>query len=540
MKKLPIGIQDYRELITNWYYYLDKTHLIYDIVTRNKYYFFARPRRFGKSLLISTMKYVFLWYQDLFVGTNIYEKWEWTKENTYPVIEMNFSDFTDKSGDIKKLKEHLFDSCYILLPGEDKKRKLSTYIKTDHASPLKAIIEHLYTTTGKQVVVLVDEYDKAILWNLSNPAKAEAVRDFFQGFYSPVKPMDEYIRFFRLSWLTKLMKMNLFSVLNNLKDVSFGSDYVNIVGYTQQELEQHFMPELKSATQQLELSFDEMFIRIKEDYNGFNFWNEKKLVYNPRDIHNFLDNKEFGYYRADTGIPSSIKEYIENSAHDIRDIVHKARKNQLAVSSVELRVEDIAKIKAEVLFFNSWYLTLKEQKDRLYVLWFPNKETESVFLEYFIWLTNISSNIGQLIFLSEKFVQGILSGDTDEMQESLQEYITQYLVDIPWERMTKNPEWRLKTMIWVLLKINTIKRRGEIPWLKQRSDLLVPISDTSIAILEPKVNSSLEEAMTQITQKYEPLARAKGYTDVTRIAIHWKWNKEQPHESVAEIEIVQA
>ena len=530
-KKIAIWTQDFKMLISRGAFYLDKTKQLFKLVNwETRHYYFSRPRRFWKSLMLSVMKSVFLWEKELFKWLFINDKWNWVEENTYPVILVDFAWFT--WWDISEVSSYILKNAKVFLPWEKiEERNFSYYFKEGEFPDITDIINSLYKETWKQVVMLVDEYDKPILTNLTNPEKAEEIRDYFARFYWPIKPNDSKIRFFFLSGLTKVMKMSIFSVLNNLSDISFKWHFTDVIWYTQEELEDNFEEELEKIAWELNLKLDDLIERLKIEYNGFNFGRNKLTLYNPWDINNFILNKEFAYYWADTGIPSAIKEYIEINWIDIRQLIEDVRNWELIVTWLDLKLVDLNNINIAVLFFNAWYLTIKEQDTmwNMFFLKFPNNETEQVMLSYFLNLQNRKINLALFLKISKQFIFWVFSWDKEEIQKSLERFLKEFLVDIPWEWLNNNPEWWLKSMIWLLIKMQNIKWWWEIEWLKQRSDLFIPINDKYIAIVEAKVNKTTKEAIKQIEEKYEPLARAKWYEKVMKIWVNWnkKWKKNE-------------
>jgi len=288
-KKLPIWIQDFEELVKGNYYYIDKTETIYDILNNNKYYFLSRPRRFWKSLTLSVIKNLYLWKKELFKKTWIYDKWNFSE--TFPVLYIDFVWYTAD----KDLKEYIDNNLKVFY--ENKILKLNElWWKYE----IWNILNHIFEKTWKQTAIIVDEYDKPVLQNLTNIKKAEEFRDFFGSFYAWVKANDDKIKLFMLTWLTKVLKMSVFSVLNNLQDISFLPISYKLMWYTQDELESNFEDELLELANKLNLDLKNLLKLLKIKYNWYNFWNEFDTVYNPWNINNLIANKQISYYWADT------------------------------------------------------------------------------------------------------------------------------------------------------------------------------------------------------------------------------------------------
>jgi hypothetical protein len=361
MKKLlPIGISDFNKLIQGNYIYVDKTEYIYKLITEGGgYYFLSRPRRFGKSLLISTIRYLFEGQKNLFKDLYIYNKWNW--DEIYPVIRISFAKDIVKKEDYKRriiqelLKNYLHN-------------ELDTFQKTeDEVELFENLIINIYRKHKKGVVILIDEYDKPILDLIENIKEAEQVRKYLKAFYSVLKNLDEYIKFVLITGVTKFAKVSLFSGLNQLKDISLDPRYGNICGYTQNELEFYFKDKLQN------LNLDD----IKEWYNGYYFLQDS--LYNPFDILLYLDNKRFDSYWYKTGTPNFLIKLIKKKEYDISELENKIVKINI------LEKFDIEEIKIEALMFQTGYLTIKEEYQKEYgqeyKLGFPNKEVRISFNE---------------------------------------------------------------------------------------------------------------------------------------------------------------
>jgi hypothetical protein len=265
-------------------------------------------------------------------------------------------------------------------------------------------------------------------------------------------------------------------------------------------------------------------------YNWYNFWNKKDTLYNPWDINNLLDNYEFNYYWADTGIPSSINNYIKNNEDlIINELVELVREKKLFLSSMDLKVEKFDELKAETLFFYGWYLTIDYRDDSWnFYLKFPNKETEEIFTKYFaylIWWKNNFLNwiVGlwkDLIILLRKN-NNSLKNKEKEFEEILNKYYNFYLKQFPWEWADRNPEWWIKTMFGLLYRLSWIKWWWEIPGLDVRVDSFIPLAENKLIILEYKVNKTTGEAIKQIEDDYEQQAISLWYEVINKIWINW-------------------
>jgi len=517
MKNIAIGIQDFKDLRKGNSFYLDKTRQLYNLLNSNtKHYFFSRPRRFGKSLLLSTIKYLFLGEKDLF--KNLYIEKKWNFKETNPVMHLSFSSYTDDQ-DLEEFIKKVGKVCY----PDGSEKTIGEYEKFD----LFLILKEIKEETGKKTVIVVDEYDKPVLAHLKNTEKAEEVRKFFSNFYAPVKDNDQYIRLFFLTGLTKLMKMSVFSVLNNLDDITFKGGHLDLIGYTQEEMESNFTLEIKEIAKEKNLSYEKLVEKLKIDYNGFNFGDDSLKLYNPWDINNFFVKKQFGYYWADTGIPSAISNYIETSRIDVKGIINLVRNNELALDDIDLRVQDLKYIKSEVLFLNSGYLTIREIfNDQMYYLKFPNRETEQVMMKYFLNFSYKNSiNADKWLKISDKIVNAIFNKDKESLQSSIHFLIYDILSSTPYDWLTKNPEGWFKTLLGVAIRMNSIYYWPETQNILGRIDFHIP-KDNIIYVLEVKINESTKKAITQIDEKYT--AQYKDlYQEVVRIGVNWNKKRKK-------------
>ena len=351
MKKLPIGISDFKNIITGNYVYVDKTKYIYELLSNSKYVFLSRPRRFGKSLLLSTIEYLYEGQRELFKGLYIEDKWDWNEK--YPVIRVDF-------GEIQTLNKHLLEEQIysVILRYSEKydyeiKENLSVYINW------KLLIEHISEKTKKQVVILVDEYDKPIL-DLIDKEEVYEIREMLKAFYSVLKALDRYIRFVLVTGVSKFAKVSLFSGLNQLKDISLDKKYGNICGYTQDELEYYFKEYLKDVNLE----------EVKEWYNGYNFLGSK--VYNPFDVLLYLDKKEIRNYWYETGRTEFLFKIIKQKNFDLPYLYKRYYTEEI------LEKFDIEYISIEALMFQTGYLTIKEIEKigarEVYTLDYPNRK----------------------------------------------------------------------------------------------------------------------------------------------------------------------
>ena len=353
MKKLPIGIQTFEKMIHQGFCYVDKTPFIKRLVDQGEYYFLSRPRRFGKSLFLSTLKSAFSGQKELFQGLFLERNWDW--KVIYPVVHISFG-----AGVVQNKKDLYNNFDYIL---NDHARKYGiSYTYEDPKNRFAQLIQTLYEMFKMHVVVLVDEYDKPILDNISDTQTAVTIREELKNIYSVIKDSDPYIKFAFITGVSKFSKVSLFSGLNNLNDITIESPYSAICGYTQQDLETVFADRLEGV------NLDE----VKKWYNGYNWLGEE--VYNPFDILLYLRNKEFRSYWFETGTPTFLIQLLEEKQYFIPDI-ENIKASERIIGSF-----DVDRLEIETLLFQTGYLTIKSVRKIIntnqFILGYPNSEVK--------------------------------------------------------------------------------------------------------------------------------------------------------------------
>ncbi|WP_151669497.1 ATP-binding protein [Nitrincola schmidtii] len=356
--KLPIGIQTFSHIREGGYYYVDKTPYIERLVNQGKYYFLSRPRRFGKSLLIDTIGSLFEGRKELFQGLHIEDKWNW--DINHPVIRLSFG-----SG-VFQTREQLDESIRELLNAE-KNRLCITFENTSISGQFRELIRKAHLQSSNPVVVLIDEYDKPILDNIQDSDKARELREGLKNLYSVLKDADADLQFVMLTGVSKFSKVSLFSGLNNLNDITIDAPYSAICGYTDDDIDHTFAPELFDLDRQ----------SIKEWYNGYR-WGEENVasVYNPFDVLLLLEKREFGPYWFESATPTFLIEVLKDHG------VFTPNLDQWETEYELLSQFDVDQISTDALLFQAGYLTIKSIAEpitgyRQYLLGFPNREVET-------------------------------------------------------------------------------------------------------------------------------------------------------------------
>ena len=351
-RRLPIGIQTFRELRDRKCYYVDKTAYMDALIVEGKHYFLSRPRRFGKSLLLDTMKELFEGNERAFIGLDIHPRWDWSTH--CPVVRLDFS-----AGHFHT-RESLDDSVMEQLDRIERRKQVSGDYRTAPGR-LAALLETLHDRSGEPVVVLIDEYDKPILDNLESPEVARANRDYLRGLYAVIKSNDADVRFSFITGVSKFSRVSLFSGLNNLTDLTLDPRYSAICGYTDADLDTVFAPELPGLDRDA----------IRAWYNGYS-WLGAEKVYNPFDILLLLRNRRFGAWWFETGTPTFLVRML------CRRRVRSADLDDMVASARLLATFDVDDIATEALLFQTGYLTIREEEDiggeSFYRLGYPNRE----------------------------------------------------------------------------------------------------------------------------------------------------------------------
>ncbi len=475
MKKLPIGIQTLSKIIENDYYYVDKTQFVKKLESGG-YYFLSRPRRFGKSLFLDTLKEAFSGNKELFKGLYLYDNWDWSKK--YPVIKIDFSGVENESKTL--LKEDL--SSYLDDIALDYKVELS---KKTLPSKFKELIQKLYEKYNQKVVVLIDEYDKPILDVIEDTQKAKNNREILKKFFEILKPSDPYLHLVFITGVSRFSKVSIFSGLNQLMDITLVPDFATICGYTQKELETVFEDRIKD--------FDKE--EVKRWYNGYNWLGES--VYNPFDILLLFENKIFRPYWFETGTPTFLIKLFQKSQYYLPDL------ENLEVGEEILSNLDIDNIYPENLLFQAGYLTIKDtvqlEEETVYILSYPNYEVRKSFNRNF--LTHLIPP-PQASKTQLNLIRAFLSADIEKIKQTLYSLFASIPSD--WYRKNNINEYEgfYASVVYALFNGSGLTTITEDATNKGKIDLTVMI-ENKVYIIEFKVVEETEkgQALQQIKEK---------------------------------------
>ncbi len=478
-EKYPIGLQTFSEIITKHYVYVDKTHYIPSLTQENKYIFLSRPRRFGKSLLLSTLHSFFAGERTLFKGLAVDNSdVEW---QSYPIIhiDLNAQNYHDEDGLHQILDNILSIHAGIFKVSDD----------TSSSTPIRFanLIRAIYEQTGRQLVILVDEYDKPLLEIEDNKALFIKNQAILKGFFSVLKTMDPYIRFAMLTGVARFNKVSIFSDLNNIKDISLSDRYADICGWTEDELKQYFPHGIQQMAHKLDLSVEETILKMREFYDGYKFTPEGNRLYNPYSVLNALADSTLGSYWFQTGTPTFLVKRIK-AAKILLPALNNAKSMRSDLESIGM--DDTNPIP---LLFQTGYLTIKHASGNRFELQFPNKEVETGFAEQLLPLYAPQLKEFSSPFSLWEFQDDLSHGKPEEFMVRLQTLIK----NVPYEQHNEKFYQNVTYLLFTLCGANaTVEQHSNLG----RTDLEV-LNSEYIYIFEFKYNGSAEEAIRQIQEK---------------------------------------
>src|SRR6056297_3452534 len=493
MKRLPIGIQDFRYMMENDYLYIDKTPYLHMLKDRGKFYFMSRPRRFGKSLTISTYDCMFRGEKELFKDTWLYDNWDFEPQ---PVIRLNMSEI--QAQDERTVETSLFEFMDELYETHGFKRD-SQLLKTT----FRRLIKRLYEKYGKRVIVLIDEYDKPILYHLDDHEMAEKIRTALRTFYSTLKASDAYLDFVFITGITKFTKVGVFSTLNNLDDISTWNEMSQMLGYTQEELERDFKPYLEKCANSMEMNRQELFDSIKNHYNGFSF-DGQHFVYNPFSILNFLNKHTFDNYWVESGSPSFIVKYAKR--HDIQPDKFLGKYMKKTILSA-YEIEEAPPVS---FLIQAGYLTFKDyRQNEGYLIDYPNKEVRDTFSELLM-VSEYNNNSQEANEIRQNIIKALDSRNFDLLYEQIRRTFSNipYTIFEPRKKdeaaeteraYIERLEGFYHSVILTMLWAAGINVRAEELTALGRSDLIMEY-EQDVYIIELKKQSP-EVSLTQIREK---------------------------------------
>ena len=496
---MPIGIQDFEKLRRGGYVYVDKTELVYKLARLGTPFFLSRPRRFGKSLLLSTFESLFLGKKELFEGLAIANKeWDWAE---YPVLKISFGG--DNYPDLESLKSaiNLMLSRYEELYGLEVSDLRS-------APRLTNIITRVFEKTGKPVVILIDEYDKPILDALYTDYE-EQNRQELRAFYSPLKECDKYIRFLFITGITKVSHVNIFSGLNQLNDISMDDDFSSLCGISERELEAYFEPEIKALAERRKKTYLQTKEKLAEMYDGYHFSPDAEGVYNPFCLLKCFSAKKFGSYWFESGTPSFLVKTLQNQPLFLTSLV-----NGRKVKEDQFKNYDPDSKNMLPMIYQSGYLTITgfDEDSGRYTLDFPNQEIKDGFLDVLLkkFVTVPDDDLGLAI---DNLCDALRARDIDKALSVIQSAIA----DLPTIVKKDMCENYYESVTHLMFRMTGCRVVSELQSVAGRSDVVVSTKD-AVFIFELKMDKGqdfetvAEAALAQID--------ANGYSD--RFAVSGK------------------
>ena len=499
-KLYPVGIQNFESLRHDGYCYVDKTALMYRLVKTGRYYFLSRPRRFGKSLLISTLEAYFQGKKELFEGLAVHElEKEWAE---YPILHLDLNigqyDTGQSLNDILNRSLVAWERQYGSDPAEV-------------SLPLRfaGVVKRASEQTGRRVVILVDEYDKPMLQAIGNESLQDEYRNTLKPFYGVLKTMDGYIRFALLTGVTKFGKVSVFSDLNNLMDISRDERYVDICGISEKELLDNFTEDIRDLALANGQTFGQACAQLKEDYDGYHFCPDSIGIYNPFSLLNTFAKRRYGSYWFETGTPTYLVELLKKSDYDLERMT---------------RVETSADILDSIftddnpipVIYQSGYLTIKayDREFGMYTLGFPNREVEDGFMNFLLpYYSGVDKT--QSPFEIKQFVRDVRSGDIDGFMERLQSF----LAGCPYE-LARDIELHYQNVLFIVFRLAGLYTEVEYRTSRGRIDLVLQTADY-IYVMEFKLDGSAEDAIKQIEDRQYALPFATDPRKLFKIGVNF-------------------
>ena len=516
-RKLPVGIQSFEEIRKDGYLYVDKTDIIWHLANRGKKYnYLSRPRRFGKSVLVDTLEAYFLGKKELFEGLKIMSlETEWVKR---PVIRLDMSQAGAEPESLKGYLNYTFQE-YESLYGIEARNNFPL------ATRLIEIIKTAYNKTGQQVVILIDEYDSPLQHSWKTP-QHKACRDIYREVFSVLKAQDKYEKFVFITGITKFTQISLFSVLNNLSNISFNPEYAALCGITKEELLRDFTPEVKRLAAKNEWTFDEAIAQLTTFYDGYHFSHENMVdIFNPFSLINALSDSSLKNYWASSGATTLLPKFVDDIEIRLKDF------EKCPMDSDTLETSDVTGGGAELFLYQSGYLTIKGYVAGIYLLGIPNNEVRKALYKIVLPALTLKSN-AQVISTQNMLLYSLKMGDLSEAMKCLKALIA----DVPYSNKklaSMDMEERYRLILSTIF--NAIGCRVEVEKMiaTGRIDMVVETS-TFIYVLELKLsnNGGVDAAAEQIKAKQyaEPfkadkrkiIALAVELDDLGKGLVDWK------------------
>ena len=498
--RYPIGIQDFALLREDEYVYIDKTEEICRLFETGKNYFLSRPRRFGKSLMLSTIKYIFEGRRELFEGLYIDSSdHDWTVR---PVFHLDFA-----SADVNTI-EGLYDVIDTHLRKWEHLYEVSE-LSTTFSQRFYNVLQAACERSGQRVVVLIDEYDKMLVNNLHRPELHEEIRNLLRPVYANLKAADQYIHFAILTGVSRFSRLSIFSDLNNLLDISLDDRFSTLCGITEDEIRRFLAPGVEEFAQKEEVDFEGMMGLLKANYDGYHFSRNSPDIYNPFSLISALSKRELEHFWYATGTPSFLVKMMQHSSEDIRDML------DVNSSGPSLSSSDTMHSKLTAVLFQTGYLTIKEyiKEDSEYRLGIPNHEVEvglfNSLLPYYA-----GRNEDESESVLRKIRDAVRRGEPDRFLSLLQSF----LADIPYDLSKNKPEVYFENNLYIIFKLLGFYVATEYRTSQGRVDIVLS-TPKYVYVIELKLNGTAEDAIAQIKDRAYTLPFATADRQVITIGI---------------------
>jgi hypothetical protein len=486
LPKMPLDLSTFRELRKSHYLYVDKTKYAYSIITEGRRYFLSRPRRFGKSLFVSTLREILYGNKDLFDGLYIANTdYHWDK---YGVIEFDLSALgidspeTLKSGLCQALEEIACD--YAL------------EIETDFTNPelaLRSVVKSLYGRFGK-VAILIDEYDNPILQVLKNHEQAEEIRNVIRRFFAAIKGLDAFIDFAFITGVSSFAKAGLFSGINNLRDMTLNNKYAGICGYTGEEVDHYFTDHIQVWSQQTGIVYNDLRTQLKDWYNGYSFCSSLSAVYNPFSLMNALEAQTFKNFWFQSGTPTFLIEELKKEYR--KEEYHIIDPEKFETTEESLGIFDVGATPLPALMFQTGYLTITafDPEKKLYKLGYPNYEVKTALQKYLLGI------FAHLDFIAaERMALQLRAAFNNGNIDEAVSLIKQLFTNVPYQLHVQKEKF-YHALLQVTCGASGIKSQSEYSISHGRIDLVLDLPNV-LYVIEVKLNDSAEVALEQINER---------------------------------------
>ena len=482
----PIGIQTFSEIRTKGFLYVDKTKFVYDVCHPGKFVFLSRPRRFGKSLLTSTFDAYFSGKKELFKGLAIDSlETEWKH---YPVLHFDLSDI--KKGTTEECELNLHSQL------EDFERAYGCEKASDDLTiRFRELVKNISRKMESQVVVLIDEYDAPLLTVLHDSERLEPMRTLLQSFYSPLKKLDQYLRFVFITGISKFSQLSIFSQINNLKNISMNPKYASICGITEREMMDNFQEGIAELGKANDMTKDEVLAKLKLKYDGYRFSRNAEGVYNPFSLLSAMDNRDFNNYWFSTGTPTFLVKMMKRFHTDLT----KLDGSEAGADDFDAPTENMHSVLP--LFYQSGYLTIKGYDPILsnYTLGYPNEEVKVGLMHALLPFYVVKDPV-EARTTAGKMYLALRKDDIDEALEAARAFFA----GIPYQEGTlqdaPTSEGHFTAMLYVMFSFLNVYVYTQVRTAKGRMDILMK-TDTTIYVMELKLDGTVEEALKQIDDK---------------------------------------